>query len=149
MKSMKSKIFVSQFFSLLFMVLSTSCGDEYVFATQSDCDNCIYPKPTVGSLIVNFTEQPKGVALKIYKGLYSEDQSKNNLIYQDTAVSTPFYLDNVDVNEYYSVEATYATGTRKIKVVDGSRLKLYSIQSTCNSDCWIFKGGIMDCKLKF
>lgn len=148
---MKTKIFITLFFLIVFALISNSCGDEYIFASESQCEDCLDIKPTTGSLIINFTEQKSkdGVILKIYKGLYLENAVDNNLISQDTVTISPFYLDGVEVNETYSVEATYTVNNKKIKVIDGNEMKVNSIKATCNKDCWIYRGGEMDCNLKF
>jgi hypothetical protein len=131
-------------------IFPLSCGDEYLWASQSDCNDCLSPKPTKSTLIIDLSNPAKRVPVRVYKGKYntSMDYDNSQLIFQDTATISPYYVD-VPVNEYYSVVAEYTRGSDKYKVVDGSEIRALSIKSTCNTDCWIIKGGTMDCRLKF
>ena len=152
-KKMKIKeILVFTMFSIT-IILPVSCGDEYIFATDADCNTCISPKPEDGPISINLSlpQDDKGVLLKVYKGVYTESMmnSDSQIIFNDTVKSTPFTLEYAAVNEYYSAVVEYISDGKKIKVVDGSELKLYSVSSTCNADCWIYKGGTIDCTLKF
>lgn len=148
---MKSKIFLASLLSAMLLLISNSCGDEYFFASEADCEDCIYPKPDLGSLKIEFSDTKSSgyIILKVFKGKYNESPLETNLYYQDTLETSPAYIDNVPVNEFYSAEVTYAVSGRKVKVVDGSELKVNSIKSTCEKDCYIYRGGEMDCRLKF
>lgn len=139
--------------SLLFILLVSipmSCGDEYLWATESDCNDCISPKPTQSYLIIDLTNPANKIPIRVYKGKYNEtmEYDDSQLIYKDTATVTPFNVD-VPINQFYTVVAEYTDGTKKVKVIDGSEIKALSVKSTCNTDCWIIKGGTMDCRLKF
>ena len=147
---------IKEFFTFLLLAISillpVSCGDEYLFATDTDCKDCISPKPDEGpiSIDISIPADNKGVVLKVFKGEYTEQMMNNDTLafFNDTVKISPIQI-NVPVNENYSAVAEYISNGKKIKVVDGSKLKLYSVKSTCNEDCWIYKGGSIDCRLKF
>jgi hypothetical protein len=147
---MKTNPILTIFIILLAVMAPLSCGEEYPWATQSDCNNCISPKPTESSLIIDLSNPKKRIPIRVFKGKYNPkmDFDETSLIYKDTATISPYYVD-VPVNEYYSVVAEYSKDGTIYKVVDGSELRAYSIKSTCNEDCWIIKGGIMNCQIKF
>jgi hypothetical protein len=141
---------IAAFFVIATSFIPLSCGDEYPWASQSDCDNCISPKPTSSTIIIDLSNPEQRIPVRVYKGKYDSkmEYDDTQLIYMDTATITPYNIE-VPVNEYYSVVAEYSKGGKTYKVIDGSELHAYSIESTCNSDCWIIKGGTMDCRLKF
>jgi len=147
---MRTKHILTILFVITTISIPLSCGDEYPWASQSDCNNCISPKPTTSTIIIDLTNPKQRVPIRVYKGKYSPmmELSDVALIYQDTATITPYNVE-VPVNEFYSVVVEYTKDGKKYKVIDGSELHAYSIKSTCNEDCWIIKGGTMDCRLKF
>ena len=147
---MRTKHFVTIIFAIAVCLIALSCGDEYPWASQSDCNNCISPKPSMSTIIIELTNPQQRVPIHVYKGKYNPKMefSDASLIYRDTATITPYNVE-VPVNDFYSVVAEYTKDGKKYKVIDGSELRVYSIKSTCNEDCWIIKGGTMDCQLKF
>jgi len=52
------------------------------------------------------------------------------------------------LNEYYSVKAEYNLGEKTIYAVDGDKIKTKFVTETCDLDCWIITGGIINTKLK-
>jgi hypothetical protein len=134
---------------LLFLPLSCN---EYYGASQSDCDSCYSEKPSYGSLTVNLSDKnlSQGVFLKVYKGKYTEAMRNDDsqLEWSDTVYNTTNYID-VKLDEYYSVVAEYTVNGKKYSVIDGDKIKASSIKSTCNYDCWLVRGGKIDCKLKY
>ena len=67
--------------------------------------------------------------------------------YADTAFFKEEQIE-VPVDEYYSVEAKYLSGTDTIYVVDGDQFNLKRETSECDKKCYYFKGGIIDVRLK-
>ncbi len=143
---MNTKQILALLFTITAVLVPISCGEEYPFASQEDCNDCISPKPATSSILIDISNPQQRVPIRVYKGKYNSSKD-NDWIYADTATYTPFEVE-VDVNEYYSVVAEYIKDGKKYTVVDGSELHAYSIQSTCNEYCWIIKGGTMNCMLK-
>ncbi len=133
--------------------LPISCGEEYLFASQSDCDSCFSSKPEFGIFQVDLSDKTldQGVVVKVFKGKYTEKmQYDDSQIYLDTAHNTPYAVkDEVPLDEYYSVVAEYIVDGKKYSVVDGDKIRAYSIKNTCNTDCWIIRGGKADCRLHY
>lgn len=120
-----------------------SCEDNRgVFV---DCSECYSVEPDSGDLIIYLTlESPNlKVPLTIYKGQVDDNQIE----YRVTAQSSPFYV-YVDLNEFYSVKAEYTSGNRTIYAVDGDKIKTKFVTETCDYDCWVITGGIINAELK-
>lgn len=110
-----------------------------------DCDECYYDEPDSGDLIVylTFNSENTRIPLTVYKGQVDDEWIE----YVDTAISSPYYL-YVALDEYYSVEAEYKSGNRTIYAVDGDKIKSRFVTETCEYDCWIISGGVIDVELK-
>jgi hypothetical protein len=72
----------------------------------------------------------------------------DKVIFQDTITESSIDVD-VLLDKYYSVVADYYVNGKIFRVVDGDKIKLYSIENTCDFECWIIRGGDINCKLKF
>lgn len=110
-----------------------------------ECENCYSDKPDYGPLKLFFTidEKNDSVLYTIYKGNFEDGIVEY--------VGTAFYPEeeiDVPVDQYYSVEAIYVRGEDKIHVVDGDKLKLKKETEECDKDCYYFKGGEIDVRLK-
>jgi hypothetical protein len=129
---------------LIFFIMGSICCEKER-GWVVDCAECYSVEPDSGDLIIYLTinsENPR-VPLTIFK-----DQVDDEWIeYIDTAVSSPYYL-YVDLNEYYSVKAEYNSGDRIIYAVDGDKIKTRFVTESCEYDCWVISGGIINVKLK-
>ena len=110
-----------------------------------DCDECYSVEPDSGDLIIYLTinSENQRVPLTIFKDQVDDEWVE----YIDTAFSSPYYL-YVDLNEYYSVKAEYKSGDRIIYAVDGDKIKTRFVSESCEYDCWVISGGIINVKLK-
>lgn len=128
---------------ICFFGLNTSCEKNRGMVV--DCAECYYNEPDSGDLIVYLSingENPK-VPIIVYK-----DQVDDGRIeYIDTAFSSPYYL-YVALGEYYSVEAEYKSGDRIIYAVDGDKITSRFVTETCEFDCYVISGGVIDAELK-
>lgn len=133
-------------FWLIFIVvigLFLSC-EEYRGLTV-DCSECYSIEPDSGDLIIYLTinsENPR-VPLTVFKDKVDDEWIE----YTDTTVTSPYYL-YVDLNEYYSVKAKYNSGDRTIYAIDGDKIKTRYVTETCEFDCWVISGGIINVELK-
>lgn len=131
-------------FLFLLLMVVISCERKFDFF-EFDCEDCYQEKPDSGPLIIyfSFNDENEYVLYTIYKGRFEDGIEE----YADTA----FYKEEqieVPVDEYYSVEAKYVSGTDTIFVVDGDRFNLKREKSECDKKCYYFKGGIIDVRLK-
>ncbi len=140
-------------FILCLLVLPFACGKEYPFASESDCDDCYTEKPENGPFHINLdTEKADSIVIvSMYEGKFSEStmNDDSHLVYYDTIRGESSIDVDVPLDKYYSVVAEYQVNGVKYRVVDGDKIKVYSIESTCDFDCWIIRGGKVNCKLKF
>ena len=149
---MKHRIIHIIFLFLLLVFNPYSCGNEYPFATETDCNDCYTDKPSSGTISIKLSEDKikDGVIVKVYKGKFTEEMALNDSqVYFDDTIHKASVDVDVPLDQYYSVLAQYKVNGIKYNVVDGDNIKLYSIKSTCNFDCWIIKGGQINCMLKF
>ncbi len=127
-----------------FLLIVISCERKFEFF-EFNCEDCYQEKPEYGPLIIyfSFNDENDFVLYTIYKGKF-----ENRI---EEYVGTAFIIEEqieVPVNEYYSVEAKYISGTDTIYVVDGDRFDLERENSKCDKKCYYFKGGIIDVRLK-
>jgi hypothetical protein len=141
MKSESIKIFWLVFIFIIGLLISC---DKYNGLTV-DCSECYSVEPDSGDLIVYLTIDNKNprVPLTIFKDQVDDERIE----YTDTAFSSPYYL-YVKLNEYYSVKAEYISGDRTIYAVDGDKIKTKFVAETCEIDCWVITGGILNAELK-
>ncbi len=129
---------------ILIYTIGISCERKYEF-NLFDCEDCYQEKPEYGPLKLYFTIDDNNafVPYTIYKGNFEDCIEE----YTDTAFYPEEEID-VPVNQYYSVEAIYNNGDRVIHVVDGDKLKLKKETEQCDKDCYYYKGGEIDVRLK-
>ncbi len=110
-----------------------------------NCSECYSPEPDSADLLVYLTINTANpyVPIKIYRGKVEENQ----LDWVDTVYSKEYRLYSA-VNQYYSIEATYKDGTKRIIAVDGDKISTSLVSDICDNDCWILKGGVLDVRLK-
>ena len=110
-----------------------------------DCSECytIYPDSSDITVYLTINNNYPSVPVTIYK-----DQVDDNRIeYIDTATSSPYYLF-VPVDQYYSVKAEYTADGKTIFAVDGDKLSVKHVSESCDVECWVVTGGVMDVRLK-
>lgn len=141
---LKSK---SKWIILIFIMIHlTQCErDEPVDFSSFDCSLCYQDKPDYGPLeiLVTINSENQAVPIVVYRG----DIENNDVEYVDTAYNSDFVVD-VPVDKYYSVTAQYKDGTNTIYSVDGDKLKLNFNTKDCDEDCYHYKGGYIDVRLR-
>jgi hypothetical protein len=139
MKTYRLKILL-----LIFLITCSICCEKER-GWVVDCDECYSVEPDSGDLIIYLTinSENQRVPLTIFKDQVDDEWVE----YIDTAFSSPYYL-YVDLNEYYSVKAEYKSGDRIIYAVDGDKIKTRFVSESCEYDCWVISGGIINVKLK-
>jgi hypothetical protein len=133
------------------VILFNTCNSD-IWATEDDCNDCYYPEPDSGNLKIslNPAKSDSAIIVKIFEGKLTDDMISGKVKpeYWDT-ISESSYEAYVKLDNYYSVIAVYYKNGQKYQVVDGSKIKAYNIESTCNEECWIVKGGDINCKLNY
>jgi hypothetical protein len=128
---------------VLFSGKFISCEPEdWMF--QVDCADCYGYKPDSANLIIHLSinAENDSVPLTFYRGNFEDGE----IDWQDTATTEDFYLYS-KINSYYTVRATYRSGSRIIEAFDGDKMTLYDGGDECGSPCYIVKGGIFDLRL--
>lgn len=130
----------------LLMVMTgkfTACEPED-WMLEVNCADCYGYKPDSANLIIYLTidAENDSVPLTFYRGSYEEGE----IDWQDTATTEEFYLYS-KINSYYTVRASYRSGSRIIEAFDGDEMKLNNSEDDCGSPCYIVKGGIFDLRL--
>jgi hypothetical protein len=132
--------------AIIFILILTSfmsCEDNRGLVV--DCSECYLNEPDSGDLVIYLTiESPY---LRVPLTVYKDQIDDEHIEYIDTAYSSPYYI-YVDLDEYYSVKAEYSTGTSTIYAVDGDKIKTRFVTESCEYDCWVITGGILNVKLK-
>jgi hypothetical protein len=120
-----------------------SCEPEDLMF-QVDCADCYGYKPDSANLIIHLSinAENDSVPLTFYRGNFEDGE----IDWQDTATTEDFYLYS-KINSYYTVRATYRSGSRIIEAFDGDKMTLYDGGDECGSPCYIVKGGIFDLRL--
>ena len=116
--------------------------EDWIF--EVNCNDCYGYEPDSASLIVRLTinAENDSVPLTFYKGAFEE----GNVDWLDTATTDELYLKS-EIYSEYTVVATYRSGDKTIKAIDGDKMHLYNAADECGSPCYIVKGGIFDVRL--
>lgn len=133
-------------FLIFIGILLTQCErDVPVDFSSFDCSLCYQDKPEYGPLeiLLTINSENQAVPIVVYRG----DIENNEIEYIDTAYYWDYVVD-VPVNEYYSVTAQYKDGANTIYSVDGDELKLKLNTKDCDQDCYYYKGGYIDVRLR-
>jgi hypothetical protein len=133
-------------FLIFIMILLTQCERDEPFDLSSfDCSLCYQDKPEYGPLeiLVTINSENHAVPIVVYRG----DIENNEIEYIDTAYYWDYVVD-VPVDEYYSVTAEYKDGSNTIYSVDVDKLKLQFNTKDCDEDCYYYKGGYIDVRLR-
>ncbi len=132
-------------FALCFAIGISCERNEPVNWGTFDCATCYQDKPDSGPLQIKVTinDENSFVPLVIYRGNFES----NDIEYVDTAFNSDYSVD-VPVDKYYSVTAKYKNNGRIIFAVDGDNLKTAKNTQDCDQDCYYFKGGYIDVRLR-
>ena len=133
-------------FGVLIFFLVFLAGCERNEPLESfDCATCYQDKPDWGPLqiMVTINNDNPYVPLVIYRG----DIESNDIEYMDIAYSSEYTVD-VPPDKYYSVTAEYKDGSKTIFAVDGDKLKMKKNIKDCDKECYYFKGGYIDVRLR-
>ncbi len=127
---------------MLFVLFSCERKFEFI---KFECEDCYQEKPEYGPIIIFFSieEENDYVLYTIFKGNF-EDKI---IEYADTAFFNEEQID-VPVDQYYSVEAKYIQNTDTIRVIDGDMFKVKKETEKCDKECYYYKGGIIDVRLR-
>ncbi len=128
---------------LLFAGTCFSCN-EYMGLTV-DCSECYTIEPDSADIIIYLTINDIYTAVPIT--IYKDQVDDNRIEYIDTTSVSPYYLF-VQVNQDYSVKAEYKSDGKTIYAVDGDKLKTKHVSESCDEECWVITGGVMDVRLK-
>jgi len=130
---------------LIVFVIAFSC-DGANSTMEIDCGKCFYPEPETFELEINLTiaETGDSVYVEIFKGNVESGE-----LSWEGMVGTPLFFHNVELNDFYSVKATYETDDKIIYAIDGDRMISRYVADACDKDCWVIKGGYLDVRLKY
>ena len=128
---------------LLFSAHFSGCEPED-WLIEVNCSDCYGVAPDSAKLIVYVTINAlyDSVPLTFYRGSYEEGV----IDWLDTATTEEFLLFS-EMEQEYTVKATYRSGSETIIAFDGDRMTLYDAAAECGSPCYIVKGGIFDVRL--
>jgi hypothetical protein len=127
---------------LILSACTSSGSDEGLY-----CIDCKPEEPDSANISVKITinnENPK-VPIVIFKSKFNRTGNLDT-VYADTLSYSAFIL-KVKLNNFYSVKATYKSGSRKIHAIDGGWFDTKELTG-CPKDCWQTVGGSYDLRLK-
>jgi hypothetical protein len=134
----------TKYFMLLFMIFIAGCdGDQSI--ESFDCSTCYQDKPEWGPLQIKVTINSENTI--VYLTIYRGDIENNEIEFEGQTVY-PDYTVDVPVDKYYSVKAEYKVGDKTIYAVDGDKLKVKKNSTSCDQECYYFKGGYIDVRLR-
>ncbi len=127
-------------FLLVLAIFIFSCNDNYIYDT-GDCTDCLSAEPYYADLYieVSLDDENEIIPVVVLRGkLESHDTLLADTIRAETG------LINVPLGNYYTVVATYHSGNKNIKVVDGDEINKNNISNICGDVCWVIKGGFIN-----
>jgi hypothetical protein len=133
-----------KFFWVFITVLLVSCNEK-IFTGNVDCDQCYVDKQENADLVIDLSVNKKYPAVPVW--VYEGDVEDDNLVYSDTAYSTPYYV-YVRVGRKYSVKAEYRSAEKTIYSVNGTNLKTLVVTDACDETCYIVENQTIDVKLR-
>jgi hypothetical protein len=133
----------AKYIVLHILIFIAGCGDQSI--ESFDCSTCYQDKPEWGPLqiIVTINSENTIVYLTIFRGDFEDD----DIEYKDSTAFSDYTVD-VPVDKYYSVKAEYKVGDKTIYAVDGDKLKVKKNSTSCDQECYYFKGGYIDVRLR-
>jgi hypothetical protein len=121
---------------------STSSSEEGLY-----CIDCRAEEPDSDKISIDITinsENPE-VPILVFKNKY--DPTANlDTIFKDTVNSASFSI-KVALNKFYSIQASYKSGSKVIHAIDGGLFETKKLAG-CQNTCWQTVGGKYDLKLK-
>ena len=144
-RTLGSSISIAMITAILLLFTGNYMGCEPEdWILEVNCNDCYGYEPDSASLIVYLTinAENDSVPLTFYKGAYEE----GIVDWLDTATTEELYLKS-EINAEYTVVATYRSGNKTIKAIDGDKMHLYNAADECGTPCYIVKGGIFDVTL--
>jgi hypothetical protein len=132
-------------FTLLTVLLITSCNSTYTDCENPDYSNCKTTIPENGTMKIEVTinaENPK-VPIVIYSG-----NIENNIIQLNDTLTENSKNITLPVNNTYSITAKYKSNGKTIFAVDDDKIKATS-NAVCDSTCWSVTNGSVNLKLKY
>src|SRR5512145_1587013 len=131
--------------SLLAVLFLFGSCDDRIYTGDVDCDKCYTDKPKQADLIIDLTISNRfgNVIVNVYEG----DVEENQVVLTDTVDYTPFYA-YVKVDKKYSVRAQYKKGTETLNVIDGTKLKVKSVNDACDESCYVIDGDKLNATIK-
>ncbi len=131
---------------IIFILLAMAGACNEYFGLSVDCDECFYEEPDSADLIiyVTLTDDHPEVPIVVYRGKVESRQ----VDWVDTVLESPYHLYSA-VDQFYSVEAEYRVGNKKVIAVDGDIMKTKHVSESCDQECWLITGGYLKAELKF
>jgi hypothetical protein len=129
----------------VFFIIAFSC-DGGSSTVEVNCDACFVSEPDSFELEVQLTIN--SVYDSVYLQFYKGNAESGKLSWQGE-VFTSTFLHRVPVNDFYSVRAQYRTDSAVIIAIDGDKMVSRYVVGSCDTDCWIVKGGFLDVRLKY
>jgi len=121
---------------------STSSSEEGLY-----CIDCRAEEPDSDKISIDITinnENPE-VPIMIFKNKYNPSANLDT-IFNDT-VNVGSVSVKVEINKFYSIQASYKSGTKIIHAIDGGLFETKKLAG-CQNTCWQTVGGKYDLKLK-
>jgi hypothetical protein len=132
--------------SIILMFIITFSCEQGGSTLEVNCAECFTEEPDSFELQVDLTISAvyDSVYLQFYKGNVESGE-----LSWEGEVFTPRFYHLVPVDEFYSVKATYRNDNKTLIAVDGDKMVSRFVSGSCDTDCWIVKGGILDVELKY
>jgi hypothetical protein len=126
-------------------VIAFSCEGSNS-TVEVDCAQCYVNEPDSFELVTELSvgDLYDSAYVQYYKG----NVESGKLSWQGEVYTSTFY-HRVPVNEFYSVRATYMKDGKTTIAIDGDRMVSRYVVGSCDTDCWIIKGGYLNVKLKY
>jgi hypothetical protein len=129
--------------ALIAILTPYSCEDIILSVNCQECYSSVSNEIKI-EIKISLDKQNSFVPITLYRG----DIDKGEIIYEDTAYSTPYYSIPLELGHQYSAVAKYSHDGRIIYAVDGRELKTKYDNSSCDVPCYIIKGDVLDLRLK-
>lgn len=127
---------------LLIMTILFSCEEKGLI---TDCNDCTQDEPLTAILEAEIdADYGKGVVIMVWEG-----RLEDNLLLDSLKIMTSSYQRKVNINQTYTLTATYIVNDKKYTAVDSATPRVRYTTDYCEEPCYYVYDLSLNLRLKY
>ena len=127
---------------LLIMTILFSCEEKGLI---TDCNDCTPDEPLTAILEADIdADYGKGVIIMVWEG-----RLEDNLLLDSLKIMTSSYQRKVNINQTYTLTATYTVNNKKYTAVDSATPRVRYTTDYCEEPCYYVYDLSLNLRLKY